>query len=158
MYHYFIDAPDGFGVKYIHIHCSDLGIRGVFFADTKLSQNPNSIALACAGALNRYFQGLLFSFDLPLDMEGSAFQKKVWKKLCEIKFGEIWSYKHLAIEIGSINYSRAVGGANSKNPIPIIVPCHRVIGNNGKLVGYAGGLALKEWLLNHEKKVLNSKI
>lgn len=99
-----------------------------------------------------YFNGELFQFNLPLEPEGTAFQKKVWKQLQQIDYGEQISYAELALQLGDKNLVRAVGGANSKNPLAIIVPCHRVIGANNRLVGYAGGLWRKKWLLLHEIK------
>lgn len=90
-------------------------------------------------------------FDLPLDARGTEFQKKVWNELLRIPYGETKSYKDIAVAIGNEKACRAIGMANNKNPIPIIIPCHRVIGSNGKLVGYAGGLNVKEKLLNIEK-------
>ena len=100
--------------------------------------------------LNEYLDGKRTLFDLPLEPKGTEFQKKVWNALKEIPFGETRSYGEIAKIIGNEKASRAVGMANNKNPIAIIVPCHRVIGANGKLVGYAGGLDLKEKLLKLE--------
>jgi methylated-DNA-[protein]-cysteine S-methyltransferase len=101
--------------------------------------------------LNEYFQGKRSIFDLPLAPEGTEFQKKVWNALKEIPFGETKSYGEIAKIIGNEKASRAVGMANNKNPIMIVIPCHRVIGANGKLVGYAAGLEVKENLLSLEK-------
>lgn len=106
--------------------------------------------------LNEYFDGKRKSFDLPLEPNGTEFQNKVWNALKEIPFGETRSYGEIAKIIGNEKAARAVGMANNKNPIAIIVPCHRVIGANGKLVGYAGGLDIKERLLNLEKIMRNS--
>ena len=100
--------------------------------------------------LKEYFKGNRKSFDLPLDPEGTEFQKKVWKALEQIPYGETCSYKEIAVCIGNEKASRAVGMANNRNPIPIFIPCHRVIGSNGELVGYGGGLDLKEKLLEIE--------
>lgn len=102
--------------------------------------------------LSEYFEGKRTSFDLPLKFHGTDFQKKCWQALQKIPFGETKSYQEQAQLTGNIKAVRAVGGANNKNPIPIIVPCHRVIGKNGSLVGYAGGIEKKKWLLEHEKK------
>lgn len=99
-----------------------------------------------------YFAGSRQSFDLPLDAFGTAFQKQVWDLLCEIPYGDTWSYGEQARRLGNPKAVRAVAGANAKNPIGIVVPCHRVIGGNGKLVGYGGGLERKEYLLALEKK------
>ncbi len=91
-------------------------------------------------------------FDLPYHLEGTEFEKKVWMQLCEIPYGKVKSYQEVATEIGNPKATRAVGRANGLNPIPIFIPCHRVIGKNGKLVGFAGGLTLKETLLQLEYK------
>ncbi|HKJ41200.1 MAG TPA: methylated-DNA--[protein]-cysteine S-methyltransferase [Sunxiuqinia sp.] len=100
--------------------------------------------------LEAYFNGKLFQFDLPLTPSGSNFQKDVWKNLQAIEYGQQLTYSELAIKLGDKNLVRAVGGANSRNPIAIVVPCHRVVGANNKLVGYAGGIWRKKWLLQHE--------
>jgi methylated-DNA-[protein]-cysteine S-methyltransferase len=100
--------------------------------------------------LAEYFAGARRTFNLPLALRGTPFQERVWKMLTEIGFGETWSYGELAKRIGNPQASRAVGLANGANPISIIVPCHRVIGANGTLTGYGGGLERKRWLLSHE--------
>jgi methylated-DNA-[protein]-cysteine S-methyltransferase len=104
--------------------------------------------------LRAYFAGELESFDLRLAPEGTPFQIAVWKRLCEIPYGETISYGELARRLGNPNASRAVGLANGANPIPIVIPCHRVIGSNGKLTGYGGGLPIKEKLLALERRQL----
>lgn len=101
--------------------------------------------------LNEYFEGKRKEFDFPYEVQGTEFQKKVWNALCDIPYGETRTYKEIATAVGNPKASRAVGMANNKNPIAIAVPCHRVIGANGKLVGYAGGLPMKEKLLEIEK-------
>ncbi|WP_180055579.1 methylated-DNA--[protein]-cysteine S-methyltransferase [Acinetobacter sp. YH12142] len=128
------------------------------------NENPNRVRLAAlvedlqhpillktAQQLNEYFAGKRQQFDLPLDFEGTAFQQQVWQALLTIPFGETRSYKQIAAQIGNVKAVRAVGAANGKNPISIIAPCHRVVGANGKLVGFAGGLEKKEILLKIEK-------
>jgi methylated-DNA-[protein]-cysteine S-methyltransferase len=100
--------------------------------------------------LTEYFEGNRKQFNLPLEFEGTEFQQKVWKELTKIPFGQTISYGKLAGALGSELLVRAVGTANGRNPIGIIVPCHRVIGGQGDLVGYAGGLWRKQWLLEHE--------
>ncbi|GAA0134583.1 methylated-DNA--[protein]-cysteine S-methyltransferase [Paenibacillus sp. YSY-4.3] len=102
--------------------------------------------------LGEYFAGKRHSFDLALDMRGTEFQQKVWKALLEIPYGAAVSYKSIAEKIGQPKAVRAVGGANNKNPLPIVVPCHRVIGSGGALVGYGGGLSIKESLLSLERQ------
>ena len=104
--------------------------------------------------LRAYFAGELEDFDLPLSPQGTPFQQQVWKELLNIPYGETISYGQLARRIGNPNASRAVGLANGSNPIPIIIPCHRVIGSNGKLTGYGGGLPIKEKLLALERRQL----
>ena len=103
-----------------------------------------------AGQLADYFCGQLRQFRLPLDLRGTPFQKKVWEALTSIPFGQTLSYKQVAERIGSSGAVRAVGGANNRNPLPVIVPCHRVIGSDGQLVGYGGGLWIKQFLLQLE--------
>lgn len=103
--------------------------------------------------LQAYFDGTLTQFSLPLRFGGTAFQNKVWDKLCAIPFGETITYKTLAARMGNPKASRAVGSANGSNPLPIVVPCHRVIGTNGALTGFAGGLPIKKHLLEHERRV-----
>ena len=102
--------------------------------------------------LKAYFAGKLQKFEVALEGEGSDIQKRVWKALCKIPFGATESYGGLAKSIGNANASRAVGLANGRNPIGIIVPCHRVVGANGSLTGYGGGLPRKQWLLEHERR------
>ena len=102
--------------------------------------------------LDEYFAGKRKVFDIPLNLCGTKYQKKVWNVLTTIPYGETRSYKDIAAITGNKKASRAVGGANNKNQIAIRVPCHRVIGANGKLTGYAGGLDKKKWLLEHESK------
>jgi methylated-DNA-[protein]-cysteine S-methyltransferase len=101
--------------------------------------------------LSAYFDGDLKEFDLPLTMRGTAFQQRVWQQLTRIPYGETWSYGELADALGNPKASRAVGLANGKNPVSIIVPCHRVIGANGSLTGYGGGLDRKRRLLDFER-------
>jgi methylated-DNA-[protein]-cysteine S-methyltransferase len=105
---------------------------------------------AAARQLNEYFAGTRRDFDLPLRLQGTKFQQRVWQALTEIPYGVTVSYGEQAKRIGNSNASRAVGLANGRNPISIVVPCHRVIGANGSLTGYGGGLERKRWLLAHE--------
>jgi methylated-DNA-[protein]-cysteine S-methyltransferase len=104
--------------------------------------------------LTAYFAGSLTELDLPLQMQGTVFQQRVWEALRTIPYGTTLSYGALAQQIGQPKASRAVGLANGRNPVSIIVPCHRVIGANGKLTGYGGGIERKQWLLNHERLTL----
>ncbi len=109
-----------------------------------------SISDAAFIQLCEYFDGKRKRFDIPYVLKGTDFQKKVWSALCEIPYGEVRSYKDIAVAVGNPKASRAIGLANNKNPITVIVPCHRVIGSSGKLVGYAGGLEMKKYLLTME--------
>ena len=105
-----------------------------------------------AEQFDAYFAGELSTFDIEMNLLGTPFQQRVWSQLCQIPYGETISYGELARRIGNPNASRAVGLANGRNPIAIVVPCHRVIGANGSLTGYGGGLERKTWLLEHEVK------
>ncbi len=109
------------------------------------------LMLQCKKQLEEYFAGKRKTFDLPLAPKGTEFQQKVWKALTEIPYGETRTYGEIAAAIGNPKAARAVGMANNKNPIGIIIPCHRVVGANGKLVGYAGGMEKKEFLLELER-------
>jgi methylated-DNA-[protein]-cysteine S-methyltransferase len=113
---------------------------------------------AAARQLKEYFAGKRREFDLPLRMEGTEFQQRVWRELTKIPFGETRSYGQLAKRLNNPNGSRAVGLANGRNPIAIIVPCHRVIGADGSLTGFGGGLDRKEWLLTHEGQPVTGEL
>lgn len=102
---------------------------------------------------DEYFKGERLKFDLFISFNGTVFQNKVWKELLAIPYGDTISYKDLAVRVGNVKATRAVGNANGKNMISIVVPCHRVIGSNKSLTGYAGGLERKEWLLEHERRI-----
>ncbi len=118
-----------------------------------IEQVNHPILLETQKQLNEYFAGKRQQFDLPLDFEGTEFQQKVWQALLTIPFGQTRSYRDIAQQVGNVKAVRAVGAANGKNPISIIAPCHRVVGANGKLIGFAGGLDNKEILLKLEKIV-----
>lgn len=132
------------------------GLINVYFHNELLPDNlalcETALIQEAAHQLNAYLAGSLKSFSLPLAPAGTAFRQKIWQLLCEIPYGETVSYKEIAIAAGNPKAVRAVGQANNKNPIPIFIPCHRVIGADGKLVGYGGGLAIKEYLLALEKQ------
>src|SRR6266496_299692 len=137
------------------------GLRLIHFVNGRHSAKPDPAWIDNPGQLREpvrqlrvYFAGELKEFDLPLAPDGTPFQQKVWRELCKIPYGETISYGELARRIDNPNASRAVGLANGSNPIPIIIPCHRVIGSNGKLTGYGGGLPIKEKLLALEKRQL----
>lgn len=155
MYCDYIKTPIGL----LKLLASDSGVSEVTFCEYK--SNPilrNNITEDCKQQLNEYFIGNRKKFDLPLDAQGSKFQKSVWLCLSTIPYGELLSYGDVANMVNNPKASQAVGGANGKNPISIIVPCHRVIGANGRLTGYAGGLDRKLWLLKHEKIALRTAL
>lgn len=136
---------------------SDKGLKKILFEDQFKSIEISSTWEQSTEKLSQakeqllaYFNNQLIQFELQLDPDGTVFQKQIWKELEEIPFGEIRSYQDVANAIEKPNACRAIGMANSKNPIPIIIPCHRVIGKNGKLTGYAGGLDIKAKLLQIE--------
>lgn len=131
------------------------GISSVSVSDNSepLSENIPEELKACINQLSDYFEGTLKNFNLKLNPKGTDFQKKVWSKLQTIPFGKTCSYLELSKQLGDVKAIRAVANANGKNPLWIVVPCHRVIGSDGSLTGYAGGLHRKQWLLNHESPV-----
>ncbi len=136
----------------------DAGLRYLLFVNGRGSVTPRphwredpAPLRETVHQLRAYFAGELREFDLALAPEGPAFHQRVWRELCNIPYGETISYGQLAGRIGSPNASRAVGRANGANPISIVIPCHRVIGSNGKLTGYGGGLPNKEFLLGLER-------
>ena len=127
----------------------------IFGEDKRLEEYENketAITKKTAKQLKEYFAGKRKKFEIPINTKGTPFQKSVWEALCTIPLGETRSYKEIAEQIGNPKAVRAVGMANNRNPISIIVPCHRVIGTNGSLTGYAGGLGTKEYLLQLEKE------
>jgi methylated-DNA-[protein]-cysteine S-methyltransferase len=138
---------------------TDEGIKTLDFTDEKIPEIPETPACLkeCIDQIGEYFQGRRKRFSVRLLMEGTDFQKKVWEQVSKIPFGEKVSYKDLATSIGNEDAFRAVGAANGKNPVSIIIPCHRVIGTNGQLTGYGGGLWRKAWLLKHEAELVTGR-
>jgi methylated-DNA-[protein]-cysteine S-methyltransferase len=146
------------GLAYYSSPVGDLEIRSEgdaitlvgFLRDDKLPENSTPVIEQCIQELDEYFfKGRKF-FDVKLKFIGTTFQQKVWNQLIEIPYGKTTYYADIATKVGDINSVRAVGLANGQNPIAIIVPCHRVIGKDGSMIGYGGGLERKEWLLRHE--------
>ncbi len=127
-------------------------VAGREVVDSAPGERP--IADAAIAQLTEYFAGRRTDFDLPLEPAGTEFQRQAWMALRSIPFGETITYGEQAAEMGDARKARAVGAANGQNPIPIVVPCHRVIGSSGKLTGFAGGLGVKAWLLEHERFAL----
>ena len=140
----------------------EAGLRHIIFENGRDPAKPRPHWRASAAGLSEairqlraWFAGELHDFNLSLAPEGPAFHSRVWRELCNIPYGETISYGELARRVGSPNASRAVGRANGANPIPIVIPCHRVIGSNGKLTGYGGGLPRKEFLLGLERRQMS---
>lgn len=156
--HAVMDSPVG----QLRIVASGHGIAGIYMENHAHPLAPEVLGellaaveddpfiAQCAAELAEYFAGTRTSFGVPCDALGTAFQQRVWAQLARIPFGESRSYGQLALELGDEKLTRAVGTANGRNPIAIVVPCHRVIGADGALTGYAGGLGAKEFLLRHE--------
>ena len=150
-------------MKYLSYFKSPLGFLilksdGVSITDISFSEeeshekNDCAVLLKCEQQLEDYFSKKSMTFDLPLNPQGTEFQKKIWAELLKIPNGETITYFQLAVRLGDPKLVRAVGTANGRNPLAIVIPCHRVIGAGNKLTGYAGGLNRKLWLLNHEMK------
>ena len=139
----------------LKLQCSEDHLNAVLFCDDEVAEPQNDrhpLLQDCMAQLEEYFAGSRKDFQLPLEQNGTAFQQKVWKLLLQIPFGKTISYQHLANQYGDLKAIRAVAAANGKNNLAILVPCHRVIGSNHSLTGYAGGLWRKKWLLEHEAK------
>lgn len=138
----------------LYLSSSEGYLVGLDFKKSPLEeiQQEDEVLKKAVSQLEEYFLGQRKEFTLPLNPQGTPFQKQVWEALRTIPYGETRSYKEVAIAIGNPKACRAVGMANNKNPIAIITPCHRVVGANGKMVGYAGGLGIKEALLEVESK------
>jgi len=138
----------------IEISGKENSITSLYFVEEGLNNQfkSNLYLENCAAQLDEYFNGKRKDFDLKLEPEGSDFQRKVWNDLLKIQYGETKSYLQMSKLIGDVLAIRAVANANGKNKISIVIPCHRVIGSNGSLTGYAGGLWRKKWLLQHEQK------
>ncbi len=146
----YFKSPIGF----LRVSGNEKWIQAVEFceqAGPEAEKVPDCLRQACL-QLDEYFQGTRRKFELSLNLRGTPFQKKVWAALRKVPFGRTLSYGGVARAIGRPYSGRAVGGANHRNPVAIIVPCHRIIGHNGRLTGYGGGLWRKQWLLEHEKK------
>ncbi|MCP5062939.1 MAG: methylated-DNA--[protein]-cysteine S-methyltransferase [Ignavibacteriae bacterium] len=139
----------------IKLTADDNAVNSILFVfnDTEMEEeNINSVLTQCKKELSEYFAGKRKEFDVPIQQVGTEFQQRVWSELVKISYGKTVSYNHIAIALGDKKSVRVVGSSNGKNQISIIVPCHRVIGSDGSLTGYAGGLWRKKWLLNHEGK------
>jgi methylated-DNA-[protein]-cysteine S-methyltransferase len=152
----YYDSPVGI----ILIEAVDDAITALLFKNEKdaglfdgTAVSDNKQIVKCIRQLNEYFEGTRRQFDLPLQQNGTAFQQKIWSALTEIPYGQTISYMELSKRTGDVKAIRAVGTTNGKNQLSIVIPCHRVIGSNGTLTGYGGGLWRKRWLLEHEAKI-----
>lgn len=152
MYVDYLSPPAESPIGLVEIRAVEQGITHILFVDEPMMPvRRHRLIDDCKAQLEAYFQGLRQTFDVPLTPQGTAFQQRVWMALRQLPYGETRSYAAISVGIGSPKSHRAVGAANGRNPLAIIVPCHRVIGSNGKLTGYAGGLDRKQWLLRHEQ-------
>ena len=156
------EAP--FGV--LTVVGSDLGIRYVMFnndahpkplerlhiSDSEIHDSVNDAITQ----LDEYFNGSRRDFELPLDLQGTEFQVAAWNALADIPYGRTASYGQQAASIGRPKAVRAIGGANGRNPVAIVLPCHRIVGADGSLTGFGGGIEVKKWLLDHEQSILHS--
>jgi methylated-DNA-[protein]-cysteine S-methyltransferase len=154
MFHSYFDSPIG----ELLLTGNGTALTGLYLAQHVrkpliLGDRDDDALARAAQQLSEYFAGQRLDFDLPIVATGTPFQHRVWALLRQISYGEYRSYGELAQELGNPKAARAVGLANGRNPISIIVPCHRVVGSTGKLTGYAGGLTTKQWLLEHEQRV-----
>ncbi len=139
----------------IEIGGDERAITSLYFVEERREGGIASPVIERAiGQIDEYFAGQRRTFDLPLELIGTEFQQQVWRELLAIPYGETATYQAIADRLGNPRAVRAVGAANGRNPISIVVPCHRVIGGDGRLVGYGGGLWRKEWLLRHEGSLL----
>ncbi len=129
-------------------------IAANFVESARAGMGSDAVVAAAVDQLSAYFAGDRKDFDLPISLIGTIFQRSVWQQLLAVAFGETAAYRDIALALEKPNAVRAVGAANGQNPISIIVPCHRIIGSNGALTGYGGGLWRKEWLLRHEGALL----
>lgn len=152
----YIQTPLGI----LELKGDETGLSAVTFIDDTISPSKNipKVLLETVKQLNAYFNKERDHFDLPLNPKGTTFQNKVWQQLQIIPFGKTASYQQMANQLGDPKVIRAAASANGKNPIAIIIPCHRVIGSDGSLTGYAGGLHRKKWLLAHESPVTQGSL
>ena len=137
-----------FGI--LRIECSETAVLSISAETETAAEHPNELSRKTASELSEYFAGVRRHFDLPICPEGTEFQKRVWEELRKIPYGETRSYGEIAEAVGSKRFSRAVGGANHRNPILILIPCHRVVASDGSLGGFAAGARLKARLLKLE--------
>ena len=152
-----LDSPIG----RLRLVATDQGLSRLLFdqqvgedlesAGDEVEADDHPVLAAATAQLAEYFAGRRQEFDIPLDLTGTEFQRAAWSALANVPFGETRSYRQQAEAIGRPKAVRAIGAANGRNPVPIVLPCHRIVGSDGSLTGYGGGLPIKEYLLNHEQ-------
>ena len=152
-----LDSPIG----RLRLVATDQGLSHLLFdqqvgedlesAGDEVEADDHPVLAAATAQLAEYFAGRRQEFDIPLDLSGTEFQRAAWSALANVPFGETRSYRQQAEAIGRPKAVRAIGAANGRNPVPIVLPCHRIVGSDGSLTGYGGGLPIKEFLLNHEQ-------
>lgn len=155
---YKLDYKSPIGV--LEILGTDEAICSIMFSEREkivyeMQEDTPKVLVSCFNQIDEYFKGKRCDFTFPYIFNGTDFQKTVWNALTKIPYGETGSYKDIADSIGNEKAIRAVGSANGKNKLSIVIPCHRIIGSNGQLTGYAGGLWRKEWLLQHERTFID---
>ena len=149
----YLQSPIGL----LELKANDKALLEINFLDSDIalkSESGNEITASAKQQLQDYFEGKRTEFSVPIEPNGSQFEQSVWEHLQQIPYGQTVTYGELAKQLGDINKVRAVGKANGQNPVPIIIPCHRVIGSNNNLVGYSGGIERKKFLLKHEGALL----
>lgn len=158
-----IEAPEPFGALLLVARGG--GLAEVRWRDASVPDGAapvgaggDAVLAAAAAQLGEYFAGAREAFELPLAPEGTPFQRRLWARLADVPFGATTTYGALAEALGDPNLARAVGAANGANPLPIVVPCHRVVGSDGSLTGFAGGLDAKRWLLAHEGRAVQGQL
>lgn len=161
--HAWIDAPEPLGALLLVARAGGLAVirwRDAAAPEGSLETDPGAHAVLgpTAQQLTGYFAGTREAFDLPLAPGGTPFQRRLWERLAEVPFGATTTYGALAEALGDPHLARAVGAANGANPLPIVVPCHRVVGSDGSLTGFAGGLEAKRWLLAHEGRSVQGEL
>ncbi|MFT4994583.1 MAG: methylated-DNA-[protein]-cysteine S-methyltransferase [Paraglaciecola sp.] len=151
----YLDSPMGI----LQLEANAAGLRAISFVEERpTTSKPSQITDSTRQQLREYFAGDRRVFDLPISVNGTVFQQQVWQQLTLIPYGQTCSYQDIATGLDNPKAVRAVGSANGKNPLTIVVPCHRVIGANGKLTGYAWGVSRKEYLLKHEMNLAKSPL
>lgn len=154
LYTNYFESPLG----YVQVKADDSAIVSVIFTDEPAAVQENALVNRCIGQLQQYFNGGSDKFDIPIRPAGTAFQQEVWRQIANIPFGNKMTYSEIAAAIGKTNANRAVGSAVGKNPLALLIPCHRVVPKSDMITGFAWGPWRKEWLLEHEKRTVTGHI